>query len=421
MLISKTCWFIGLSLVLMLRSPLRGELPAPFTAAAFGKHVAYLADDQRAGRAPGTAGSAQALDYLRQQLQQAGLGPLGDAWVQPFPLESPAPHSGALFGKNLVAVWPGRGRLQSEAVIVSAHYDHLGVRARGAGADLVYNGADDNASGVAALLLLGEALGAEPPPADCRTVLLIAFDAEELGLLGSKQYLQRPRWPLEKTVAVINFDAIGRMRDDHFFAFDAETNPLLADTIRRAASAAGLSVETRLSGHGRSDHVPFQQVGIPGVHFFTGANIHYHQVTDTSDTINPAGGAAIARVGFAALGALRTLPGEIAFHPPNPTFHVQHAIELMQRLGMLPNVNAQAGRYPEILGVVPGSPAAQAGMRAGDQITSLNGLTFERVEEVLVILQQLSFAEGLRLNVLRGEEQVAIRLPASAFAGSADR
>ena len=125
MLVSKTCWFIGLGL--MLQAPLRGELPAPFTAAAFGKHVAYLADDQRAGRAPGTAGSAQALDYLRQQLQQAGLGPLGDAWVQPFPLESPAPHSGALFGKNLVAVWPGRGRLQSEAVIVSAHYDHEGA------------------------------------------------------------------------------------------------------------------------------------------------------------------------------------------------------------------------------------------------------------------------------------------------------
>ncbi|MGI9429147.1 MAG: M28 family peptidase, partial [Bythopirellula sp.] len=396
-------------------------LLAPFTAEEFQQHVGYLASDELAGRAPGSAGSAQALHYIVERFKEYGLQSLNKdgAWIQEFPLDEPDKKSGTLFAKNAIGHFPGRGTLQDEAVIVCAHYDHIGTRTRpgGAGEDLIYNGADDNASGVASILMMAKALPAtrESLPESHRAVIFISFDAEEQGLLGAKHYVQRPLWPLQKTVAVINYDGSGMMRKGKFFASDVETNPILAETVRNAARRKGVIAETRLGGHGRSDHVIFQRLEIPSMHFFTGAHIHYHQVSDETENLNHEGGAIIAWVGYETMRKAITYPGDLEYQELDTTFSIQRAINMIRTLGIIPNVNAQQGRYPEVLFVTPGSAAAKAGLQSGDKIAALNGLRFSRVEDGLLILQQLTFDQGMRIEVLRGEKSEVVTLPAELF------
>jgi Zn-dependent M28 family amino/carboxypeptidase len=115
--------------------------------------------------------------------------------------------------RNLIGVVPGRGSLADEAVVVSAHYDHVGVKATDDDQpDRIRNGADDNASGVAAFLMLADQLAADRRnlPKSHRTILFASFDAEERGLVGAKYYVENPIWPLEKTAIVLNFDMVGR-------------------------------------------------------------------------------------------------------------------------------------------------------------------------------------------------------------------
>lgn len=395
------------------------DLPAPFTAIQFQKHAAYLASDELAGRAPGSQGSAKAAKYIISHFEKFGLKPLqtDGSWFQQFPLTTTGSESGAT-AKNILAVLPGHGDLQHEAVVVCAHYDHLGVRSDGAeGEDIVFNGADDNASGVSALLLIAQALGAqEQQPAEPRrTVLFISFDIEERGLRGARYYVQHPLWPLAKTAAVINFDGMGRLRMGKVFASDAETSPMLAQVVRDAARSRQIIAETRFGGHGRSDHAVFLDRGIPGMHFFTGAHSDYHEVTDEWERLNSKGGAEIAWLGHEVVRTAVTHPDSIEYQQLNPIFNMTFALNLLRTFGIVPVVSTQDGRYPQILLVVPGSAAEKQGLRSGDQITAANGLQIKRVEDGLTIFQQLDFENGVRLAILRDGSNVDVSIPASIF------
>lgn len=392
-----------------------------FDATEFKKHVAYLASDELEGRAPGSAGWAKAAEYVIGQFKDSGLSPLqaNGSWFQEFPLKAAHPVTGSLFGKNILAKFPGRGPLKDEAVVISAHYDHLGTLPPDGREheDRIYNGADDNASGVAALLLNAKALTQQRDLLgdSYRTVIFASFDAEEQGLKGAKSYAQRPLWPLGKTVAVINFDCVGRLRAGKFFASDAETNPILAQVVRDAAKQRGVIGETHFGGHGRSDHAVFLRLGIPGVHFFTGASIDYHRVSDHLDKVNCDGGAIISEVSFDVLRWAMTYSEKLEFKTLDASIDVQAILKLLANLGIVPNVNAQEGRYPQILFVTPKSPAANHGLKSGDQITALNGIQFSRVEDAITIFQQLTFDEGLNISVLREDKRTEVQPPAKLF------
>ena len=130
--------------------------------------------------------------------------------------------------RNLIGVFPGRGELAKEAVVVSAHYDHMGVKeTEDDKADKIRNGADDNASGVALLLVLADQLAADRDrlPKSYRTILFTAFDAEERGLVGAKFYVNHPSWPLDKTAIMLNFDMVGRPRNKSVMCMDAAFLP----------------------------------------------------------------------------------------------------------------------------------------------------------------------------------------------------
>ena len=395
-------------------------LPTPFTSDAFKKHAVYLASDELAGRAPGSEGSGKAAAYIIRNFKDFGLKPVRDdgSWFQEFPLGSPDRSSGSITAKNVLAILPGRGKLGHEAVVISAHYDHLGSKpARTPGEDTIYNGANDNASGVAAMLLVAEALTGEKSSLaeSYRSVLFISFDGEEQGLAGARYYVDRPVWPLDKTAADINFDAMGRLRTGKFFASDAENSRMLAAVVRDAAHQRQLTAETRFGGTGRSDHAMFIEHSIPSMHFFTGANSDYHQVSDHSDRLNFEGSATIAWVGYQVLRKAMAYPDRIKFEKTDATFDMTFLMNLVQTLGLVPNVNAQEGRYPQILAVMPNSPAAKAGIQSGDQITAINGIAFKRVEDGLTIFQQLTLEDGIRLSVLRGTGKHDLTIPGSVF------
>src|SRR5690348_1132122 len=163
--------------LLLAGADLAPPVPAPFTAAKFREHVAYLASDALEGRDVGSAGAAKAMEYLVRHFQEAGLNQFGSEgnWYQDFPYG----EQKKVTARNVLAIFPGQGALAKEAIIVSAHHDHLGVDPTlvKAGKDGIFNGADDNASGCAALVLVAQALSAERPrlPASHRTVIFASF------------------------------------------------------------------------------------------------------------------------------------------------------------------------------------------------------------------------------------------------------
>jgi hypothetical protein len=402
-------------------------VPAPFTAELFRRHVAYLASDELEGRAIGSAGAAKAMQYLIRHFQKAGLKGLGDKddWYQEFPHGQGQKKVAA---HNVLAVFPGQGALAKEAVIVSAHHDHLGIDLAlvKAGKDGIFNGADDNASGCAALLLLAEALRAERPrlPSSYRTVIFVSFDAEEAGLVGSRYYMTHPLWPLDKTTANINFDLVGRLFRGKVTAADSASSAFFTERITALAAQCGLGVETRLHGIRRADNASFLDQAIPAVHFTTGLHADYHQVTDEVSKVDSAGGARISWLAYRLLREMMDNPERLRFRRPSPEFDVQSIIRLVIRLGLVPEQRTQSGRYPLIRIVVPNSLAAKQGFKANDEVVSINGQKFDSIFDAAVIFGKLRLDRDTQITVLREGKTVELKIPAEAleeFAGPKKR
>jgi hypothetical protein len=324
-------------------------------------------------------------------------------------------------GRNLIAVVPGKGELAREAIVVSAHHDHLGTDPEliKAGKDGIYNGADDNASGCSAMLLLAEALHSdrERLPASRRSVIFASFDAEERGLMGSRYYVGHPLWPLERTTANLNFDMVGRLNKSKLGAMDSLSNPFLAERITALAAECGLGVETRLGGARRADNANFLDREIPAVHFNTGLHADYHQVTDEVSRIDAEGGARISWLAYRLLRETMARPGRLRYTAPPPQFDAERLIRLVFRLGIVPELNTQKGQYPLIRSVLPGSIAARNGLKGGDEITSINGTRIEGLQQAGIAFAQVRLQDGLRVSVRRDGKTVDLTVPAEAFKG----
>jgi len=259
--------------------------------------VTTLASDDFMGRGFGSEGGRLAAAYIRDQFSAAGIAPFGDDYFQSFTHRMSVVN---ITGYNIVATIPGNDpELANEYIVLGAHYDHLGWEAT-SGDTIIYNGADDNASGVASIIEIGRILQANRDQLG-RSVILVAFDGEESGLIGSgafvDQYIKDEGAPLDQSsvVAMFSLDMVG-MYDEHGgvdlqgVKFLEDHESLLADAISRSPVEITKSDE-RIPN--RTDTAPFGRIGIPSIHVFTGLESPYHKPEDDSELLDYQGMAAV--------------------------------------------------------------------------------------------------------------------------------
>ncbi|HUT89584.1 MAG TPA: M20/M25/M40 family metallo-hydrolase [Thermoguttaceae bacterium] len=309
--------------------------------------------------------------------------------------------------KNVLAALEGEGPLAEETLVIGAHYDHLGGRASGAsGSDggEIYHGADDNASGVAVLLEVARTL-AERDEKLRRRVLFIAFTAEERGLLGSNHYLRNPLFPIQKTIAMLNLDMVGRLRDDKLTVGGSGTATRFDGMLDELNQSRGFQLNKTPSGFGPSDHSAFYGKKVPVIHFFTGMHGDLHRTSDDFEKLNVPGmrrvGELVAEIAVSLANAekrpeyLSTGPRQV---PPSggerPFF------------GSIPDFSHTGPGYA-ISGVVDGSPAQKAGLRAGDVIVRLGESKIGNLEDFDGALRKHKAGQPVPIVVERaGQEQV---------------
>jgi Zn-dependent M28 family amino/carboxypeptidase len=248
-------------------------------------HVEILSSDAYMGRRSGTEGGQMAQAYVQQQFTEMGLqSACSESFVQSFPFT--ARDGSTQEGVNLIGVIPGTGNAPG-SIVISAHYDHLGTQ-NGS----VYNGADDNASGTAALIELARELLVEPPVHD---VVIAAFDAEELGLVGAKAYVRSDCFQAADVRMNMNMDMVSRNEAGELWASGTYHYPFLKPMLDAVPRPPGVTV---LFGHdeptdgyndwtGASDHAPFHTAGVPFIYFGVEDHAGYHNPSDDFEAITP--------------------------------------------------------------------------------------------------------------------------------------
>ncbi len=288
---------------------------------------------------------------------------------------------------------PGNLADADEHVIIGAHYDHLGMGEKGSrnqrGRGLIHNGADDNASGVAGLLELARLfshLGNRP-----RGILFAAFAGEELGLKGSYYYTANATLPLEKAVAMVNLDMIGRLRHDRIYIGGIERLPQLTSVVERELQSEGLSFSSRFTAEEASDHTPFVRAGVPALFFFTGLHGDYHKPTDDAQFINFEGMERVLRVGFDLSDYLLTAQDRLVIVANGGRSDGPSAPGRARKqsayfgVGLDTSFEGDGVRFAY---VAEGGPAAAAGLEAGDILLSIDGKAIGNRERATVALQE---------------------------------
>jgi hypothetical protein len=265
-----------------------------------------LAHDSLRGRGSGTEDELKAAQYLVELFQGYGLVPPQGGSVQPFQAYSEKTQS-TVTSQNVLAAVPGSGSLAQEWLVVGAHYDHIGVRAQEDGSPGINNGADDNGSGTVVLLEMARIYreyvdAGAMPVEDRRSVLFIAFGAEELGLLGSCHYaVQEPVVPLALTRAMINFDMVGRVREGVVEVRGYGSSQDWAPLVVNANRPGLILYDPPYFCEHCSDYACFQEGGVPFLWFFSGMHQEYHTPSDDVEFINFQGLADIGEVSLRAL------------------------------------------------------------------------------------------------------------------------
>jgi hypothetical protein len=321
-----------------------------------------------------------------------------------------------ILAENVVGLLPGRGALKDEIIVIGAHLDHLGYGEFGSrgGAGSLHPGADDNASGSAGMIMLAELLSADyaavPGDTPLRSILFIAFSAEESGLNGSAHYVRTPLFPLDKHVAMFNFDMIGRMKNDRLSVSGTATGKGMAPWAQlifdRAKANYGIEVVANKGiGGGGSDHRPFFSAGIP-VLFGIIADFHdeYHTPRDTADLID-------REAAMKAVQLFRELAFDMAQRPERFVFDSGGGPMRQQAMRVRLGVRTRAlvdEPGLEIVDVTPGGSADKGGIKVGDRLLLWNKEPLASREDLVAKLRGLSPGDEIQAVVQRGEEQITL-------------
>ena len=376
------------------RAPL-AEPPPVFSAQKMLGHVRYLAAPEREGRGLGTRGIGEAADYIARAFAAAGLSPGGDngGWLQAFAQ-----------GSNVIGVLPGANpAFDGQAVVVSAHYDHLGPD---------HPGADDNASGVAALIELARTMASQGRPQ--RTLVFAAFSGEESGLLGSRWYATRPSpVPLAGIRANVNLDTVGRLGAGPVRIIGTSTATEWPHVFRGVGFTTGIAIQNIEGATVSSDQQAFIERGIPGIQIFSGANLDYHKSSDTADKIDGAGLVKIATVAKEAIDYLAAraepLHATIQGAAAPPAAATAAPAPRKVSFGVVPDFGYTA-RGVRADSIVPGSPAAKADLQAGDILLTLAGKPIDTMQAFSDVLRTLKPGDLVEVEYRRGDAVETVKV-----------
>lgn len=351
---------------------------------------------------------------------------------------------------NVIGVLEGKDAvLKNEAIIIGAHYDHLGKGGQGSlavNSSEIHHGADDNASGTAAMLELARIFAKEKN--NKRTLIFIAFGGEEEGLLGSKFYTNNPIFPLDKTVAMINMDMVGRLKDDKLtvggigtasewkdlvenrnFRLGSEVSPKTVNLPQtKTISNEGVSgtpnglvnakkpyfnLQLNEDGFGPSDHSSFYAKQIPVLFFFTGTHLDYHKPSDTADKINYEGLKKVVEYVW-------DITNYIDENSKRPTYTVAKSSGqgdgrrgFNVTIGVVPSY-AESNDGLLLDGVRDDSPAAKAGIKAGDKVVKMAGREVRNIQDYVVILGEMKADTEYEIEVMRGTEHLVLKVKPTA-------
>lgn len=408
------------------------------------KHVSYLASDKLEGRRTGELGATSAVGYVTNQFAifklKAGYKNKDgkSVYLQPFPYQPRnakgeiLPDTEPVQAYNAIGILEGNDPvLKNEAIVIGAHYDHLGKGGMGslaANSTEIHHGADDNASGTSALIELARQFSQAKN--NKRTIIFIAFGGEEEGLLGSKYYVNNPVFPIEKTVAMINMDMVGRLKDDKLtiggigtatewkglvesknFQLNTTTTNL-SDKVAQAAVTLTSPFQLQLNedGFGPSDHASFYGKQIPVLFFFTGTHLDYHKPSDTAEKINYVGLTAITNY-------VAEIVKSVDQNQVKPTYTVAKSSgnEAGRRgfnvsLGTIPSYSEGTTDGLVIDGARDGSPAAKAGLKANDKIIKLAGIEIKTIQDYMKALNEMKPDTEYEVVVLRGTEKLTMKI-----------
>ncbi len=291
------------------------------------------------------------------------------------------------------------------ALVIGAHYDHLGRGGEGSlapGSTEAHVGADDNASGVAALLEITRSLIAARSTLR-RDVVVVAFTGEESGLVGSTHFVKQLPAPAADVFAMLNLDMVGRLRDNRLSVLGADSAAEWKALVNAACAASRVQCVPAGDGYGPSDHTPFYAAGIPVLHFFTGAHRDYHKPSDTADLVNAAGAARIAEI-VALLAKRVTEHGSpLTFESaPSPAPRGDRR-SFNASLGTVPDYTGPPDGKPGVVlaGVRAGSAAERSGLRRGDLLVGLGPHPIRNVRDLMYVLESSKPGETVKAKIER--------------------
>lgn len=373
--------------------------------------VRFLASDALEGRAAGERGEVIAAEYIAARLMAIGAKPGGidSTYYQPFSVTPNNPHEVNFneAGDNTVNAVNVVGFIDHGAektIAIGAHYDHLGhgqfFGSLHAGDPAIHNGADDNASGVAAMLQLAEICSGDGYK--FANYLILGFSGEERGLWGSNYFVKNPTVPLESIEYMINLDMVGRLNEERKISINGVgTSPAWPHVIK-ILQAEGLVPVTTESGIGASDHTSFYFEQIPAVHFFTGQHEDYHKPSDDADLVNYNGIVSVVKYIATIIESIGGM--DISFTETKNNAEPS-ARDFKVTLGVMPDYLYTDGGM-RIDGVRADRPAENAGLEKGDVVIRMGDVEIDTMEDYMKALGQFKPGDTIDVIVKRGEETI---------------
>jgi len=315
--------------------------------------------------------------------------------------------------RNVAGYLPGE---TAEYVVIGAHYDHLGLGEQFSMAPsqvgTPHPGADDNASGTAGVLELARYSASLPKPK--RGILFMAFASEELGLLGSGYWVSHPRAPIDKAVAMINMDMIGRIRDGKVFIAGSGTGTSFKVLLDEVTPSYPLQLDlSEQAGYGSSDHTSFTTRQVPVLFFFSGLHSDYHRPSDTWDKINSKDAVTLLKLVADLTGRLTNgapRPRFVRVEPPaRPLAGGSGSSGPRPWFGSVPDF-ADQPKGVRFADVTPGSPAAKAGLKGGDVLIEFEGKAIQNLHDFTYALQARRPGDEVSVTVLRGSDTLSVKV-----------